>query len=76
MIRGLVPYDRAVRMGDWSLESGRPIRRVAGSTLGIIGFGAIGQSLARKAAALEMRVVVHDTHTASACAPPESSSWS
>jgi D-3-phosphoglycerate dehydrogenase len=63
MIRGLVPYDRAVRTGNWSLESGLPIRRVAGSTLGIIGFGAIGQSLARKAAALEMRVVVHDVHS-------------
>jgi len=39
----------------------RWVRRVsaplAGSTLGILGLGAIGQELARKAAALEMRVI-------------------
>ena len=44
MIRGLVAYDSAVRAGNWSLEPGLPTRRVAGSTLGILGFGAIGQS--------------------------------
>ena len=30
---------------------------LAGKTLGILGLGAIGQELARKAAALEMRVI-------------------
>ena len=41
-VRGIVPYDRAVRRGDWSLATGlRPPR--GGSTLGIVGFGAIGR---------------------------------
>ena len=48
-VRGLVPYDRAVRRGDWSLANGLPTRRVASRTLGVVGFGAIGQALARKA---------------------------
>jgi D-3-phosphoglycerate dehydrogenase len=59
-VRGLVPYDRAVRQGDWSLATGLPIRRVAGRTLGIVGFGAIGRALARKARGLELEVIAHD----------------
>jgi phosphoglycerate dehydrogenase-like enzyme len=38
----------------WSRRVGVPI---AGKTLGILGLGAVGQELARKAAALEMRVL-------------------
>jgi D-3-phosphoglycerate dehydrogenase len=59
-VRGLIPYDRAVRRGDWSLAAGLPTRRVAGRTLGIVGFGAIGRTLARKAGALDLRVIAHD----------------
>lgn len=62
--RGLVPYDRAVRRGDWSLATGLPTRRVAGRTLGIVGFGAIGQTLARKARGLDLAVVAHDADEA------------
>jgi phosphoglycerate dehydrogenase-like enzyme len=42
------------RHEDWRQNS---LGRVAGSTLGIIGFGAIGQAIARRALALEMRVL-------------------
>ena len=63
-VRGIVPYDRAVRRGDWSLATGLPTRRVAGSTLGIVGFGAIGQTLARKARGLDLAVVAHDADEA------------
>src|SRR3954447_10106852 len=59
-VRGLIPYDRAVRRGDWSLATGLPTRRLAGRTLGIVGFGAIGQELARKARGLDLAVVAHD----------------
>jgi D-3-phosphoglycerate dehydrogenase len=63
-VRGLVPYDRAVRRGDWSLATGLPTGRVAGRTLGIIGFGAIGQTLARKARGLDLEVIAHDADEA------------
>ena len=63
-VRGIVPYDRAVRRGDWSLATGLPTRRVAGRTLGIVGFGAIGQTLARKARGLDLAVVAHDADEA------------
>lgn len=39
---------------DWRL---RPMRSIEGSTLGIYGFGAIGQALAARALALGMRVI-------------------
>lgn len=53
-------YDRTVREGDWSLARGSPIHRVAGRTLGIVGFGRIGSALARKAQGLALNVLVHD----------------
>ncbi|MBJ9976363.1 dihydrofolate reductase [Pseudomonas sp. S75] len=43
-----------VKDADWRLTPLAPLR---GRTLGILGFGNIGQSLARKAAALGMRVL-------------------
>jgi phosphoglycerate dehydrogenase-like enzyme len=36
----------------------RPLGSVAGSTLGIVGFGAVGRAIAAKAVALDMRVLV------------------
>jgi phosphoglycerate dehydrogenase-like enzyme len=42
------------RREDWRQAS---LARVAGSTLGIVGFGAIGQAIARKALALDLSVV-------------------
>ncbi|HEY8582828.1 MAG TPA: C-terminal binding protein [Capillimicrobium sp.] len=57
LVRGLHRYDRAVREGDWSLAPGLPTRRVAGQTLGVIGFGAIGQHVARLAQGIGMSVI-------------------
>ena len=44
----------------WS-ESPRP-REIAGATLGLIGVGSIGQNVAKKAAALGMRVIAAREH--------------
>ena len=59
LARSINVYDRAVRAGDWSLAVGAPMRRVAGRTLGVVGFGEIGGELARRARALGLRVIVH-----------------
>ena len=58
--RKIVPYDRALQTGDWSLQTGMPVYRLAGRTLALIGFGKIGRTLARKAAALDLRLLAHD----------------
>ena len=58
--RSIVRYDRALQADDWSLRTGMPVYRVAGRTLAIIGFGKIGRTLARKAAALDLQLLAHD----------------
>jgi D-3-phosphoglycerate dehydrogenase len=57
--RKIVPYDRAARDGRWSLAVGRPIRRLAGSTFGVVGHGRIGAATARRARAMGLRVIAH-----------------
>ena len=54
--RARAPTTGRCAEGDWSLATGLPTRRVAGRTLGIVGFGAIGQTLARKARGLDLAV--------------------
>jgi D-3-phosphoglycerate dehydrogenase len=58
--RGLHRYDRAVREGDWSLTVGAPPRRIRGRTLGIVGFGRIGEALAQRAHAFGLEVVAYE----------------
>ncbi len=52
-----IPFrDRAVRAGAWDVAA--PGRRVAGSTLGILGFGGTAKALARSALALGFREIL------------------
>jgi lactate dehydrogenase-like 2-hydroxyacid dehydrogenase len=57
--RGLVEGDRLVRSGGWtsSWSEGAVAEEVAGSTLGIVGFGRIGSAVARRARGFDMRVL-------------------
>jgi glyoxylate reductase len=60
--RRFVVGDRAVREGRWRGGWADPDflgRDVAGSTLGIVGFGRIGQAVATRAVAFDMRVLYH-----------------
>lgn len=65
LTRKICTYDRSVREGEWSLAAGAPIHRLAGATLGIVGFGKIGQALATKARGLALRVLVCDSSAGS-----------
>ncbi|SNB76777.1 hydroxypyruvate reductase [Arboricoccus pini] len=63
--RSLVAYANDVAAGAWQRASQfcfvtHPINDIAGSTLGIVGFGAIGKAIASRAEALGMRVLAHD----------------
>jgi len=58
--RKIAFYDRLVRAGRWEVPPGKPIFRVAGSTLGLVGFGNIARRVAASAAALRMRVLFFD----------------
>jgi len=59
LLRGVVELDHAARDGVWH-HAPAPPRRVAGSTLGIVGLGRIGREVAWRAGALGMRVVAFD----------------
>jgi D-3-phosphoglycerate dehydrogenase len=58
--RKICRYDTAVRDGEWGLATGAPTFRIAGRTLGIVGFGKIGRTLAAKARGLGLIVVAFD----------------
>ncbi|MDH4124642.1 MAG: D-2-hydroxyacid dehydrogenase [Gammaproteobacteria bacterium] len=63
LTHNLARYDRSVRAGDWARAANfcmlhHPIRELADMTIGIIGYGALGQGVAKAAAALGMQVLV------------------
>lgn len=60
--RDLRSYDDAVRAGRWERWGPRPLHRVAGSTIGIVGLGQIGAALARRCAGIGMTVLATDHH--------------
>ncbi len=55
-------YDRLVRGGRWEVPPGKPMFRVAGSTLGLVGFGNIARQVAVRAAAFGMRILYTDPY--------------
>ena len=63
--RNLPAYIEDVRNGRWNASQqfcffDHPIRDVAGSTIGVVGYGAIGKEVGKRAAALGMRVLPYD----------------
>jgi glycerate dehydrogenase len=64
--RNIVAYANDVRRGAWRTSRqfcllDHPIRDIAGSTLGIVGYGALGRAIGQRAGALGMRVLAYDT---------------
>ena len=58
--RGVVRLDRSVHAGSWSPADARPLHRIPGRTLGLVGFGRIARRVAVKAAAFGFRIVATD----------------
>lgn len=59
----LIEYNRAVLRGDWGKSSmfcllDYPIMELSGKTLGIVGYGELGQGVARMAKAFDMTVLI------------------
>ncbi|MDF2890290.1 MAG: glycerate dehydrogenase [Clostridia bacterium] len=60
-------HSDCVKKGDWTNNQdwcfwNHPLIELAGKTMGIIGFGRIGQGTARIAQALGMKVLAYDSH--------------
>lgn len=60
--RRIPAYDREVRAGEWDWETERPIRRVHGSTLGLVSFGAIARKVAEYAEGFGLDIAVFDPY--------------
>jgi len=58
--RKMALYDRLVRKGRWEVPPGKPMFRLAGRTLGLVGFGNIARTVAARAAAFGMRILYYD----------------
>ncbi len=60
-------HHQSVLAGHWSKQpdfsySLQPLQELAGKTMGIFGFGKIGQALAKIALGFDMRVIAHHKH--------------
>jgi D-3-phosphoglycerate dehydrogenase / 2-oxoglutarate reductase len=53
-------FDTSVRDGHWGIPPGLPVHRLSTRTLGVAGFGRIGEALGRRAAALGLTVLAYD----------------
>ncbi len=61
LARRIATYDASVRSGEWDIRTGTPMYPIAGSTLGVVGFGHIGQAVARRGLGLGMQVIAADS---------------
>ncbi|WAJ47333.1 phosphoglycerate dehydrogenase [Mycobacterium sp. Aquia_216] len=57
LVRGYIAVDAAVRRGEWPKAEGITL---AGAQLGIVGFGAIGREIAKRAKGFDMDAVAYD----------------
>ena len=59
LARKVAFYHWETKSGRYDLQAGPKLRRMEGRTLGLVGFGAIGRVMAKKALALGLKVVAH-----------------
>lgn len=65
------PIHHAMRSEGWAWPEPRWLAHdLSGKTLGLLGCGRIGRSMARMAGAFRMRVLVYDPHVAAPALPP------
>jgi D-3-phosphoglycerate dehydrogenase / 2-oxoglutarate reductase len=62
LARKLLQYDRATHQGTWRWQAGAPIHRIRNQVMGIVSFGKIGQSIAQRATAFGVRILVYDPY--------------
>jgi D-3-phosphoglycerate dehydrogenase / 2-oxoglutarate reductase len=60
--RKVIVANQHVKNGNWDFKVTRPIYRLRGKTLGLVGFGKIPQSLAEKVKPLGLRLIAADPY--------------
>lgn len=61
-VRKIRRLDAGLRRGEWGVQGVRPVVRLNGRTLGIIGLGNIGSAVARRAAGFGLTVIAFDPY--------------
>lgn len=64
LARKLPDYNRATHQGIWKWQSGKPIHRIRGRTMGVVSFGKIGQAIAERAKAFGVHMIAYDPYLA------------
>jgi len=59
LAHGISRHDRAMRRGEWQAQRGVDLWQ---ATLGMVGLGLIGRSVARRAAGFDMRVIAYEPY--------------
>jgi D-3-phosphoglycerate dehydrogenase len=60
--RGIVTYARSTRQGNWNLQVGKPLERLRGKTLGLVGYDSIVQTLIPKALSFGLDIIAYTPH--------------
>lgn len=60
LARKLPEYDRATHAGTWQWQSGQPVHRLRGRTMGVVSLGKIGQAIVTRAQAFGVNVIAYD----------------
>jgi len=68
LARKLSDYDRATHNGIWRWQSGQPVYRIRGRTMGVVSLGKIGQAIAHRARAFGASIIAYDPFLSEACA--------
>ena len=66
LARKIVFSARRVQAGEWTIQNLKPLKRLSGQTVGVVGYGRIGKMLAMKASAVGFKVLAHDPFVAPA----------
>ncbi|CAN7756841.1 C-terminal binding protein [Mesorhizobium sp. LjNodule214] len=62
LARKLFQYNTATHEGIWRWQTGQPIHRLKGRTMGIVSFGKIGRAIAERAKGFGVDILVHDPY--------------
>lgn len=60
LARKLPDYDRATHEGIWKWQSGAPVYRLRGRTMGVVSYGKIGQAIGARAKAFGVNLIAFD----------------
>jgi len=68
LARKIIDFNLATHKGIWRWQSGQPIYRLRGQTMGVVSFGKIGQAIAARAKAFGLDLIVYDPYLAAGVA--------